>query len=145
MISSVISSIKRFLNRHRNFSSTKYSWSLRLMILGGNGSKLVRRIVTTYENQRDRFPTHVLWKRPRQLIKNESMQLGFSRFLKHVGSFTMFFSLKGVQREDIEGSEKAALRSPVIKKMLISFTRSLELFLKLLWMVFYLRFIGLYV
>ena len=73
------------------------------------------------------------------------MQLGFSRFLKHVGSFTMFFSLKGVQREDIEGSEKAALRSPVIKKMLISFTRSLELFLKLLWMVFYLRFIGLYV
>ena len=53
------------------------------MILGGSGSKLVRKIVTTnlWKSERPVSYKHVLWKLLGQLVKNKSMQLGFSGFL----------------------------------------------------------------
>ena len=32
------------------------------MILGGRGSKLIRKVVTTYENQRDWFRTNACYE-----------------------------------------------------------------------------------
>ena len=55
-MSSVLSSFKGFLNRHRNLSSSK-------LILGGSCSKLVRKIVTTnIENHRDRLWTNMCYE-----------------------------------------------------------------------------------
>ena len=53
------------------------------MILGDSGSKLVRKIVTTnlWKAERPVSYKHVLWKLLGQLVKNKSMQLGFSGFL----------------------------------------------------------------
>ena len=45
-MSSVLKSLKRFLKRHPNLSSSEFFKFLYLMILGGSGSKLVRKIVT---------------------------------------------------------------------------------------------------
>ena len=74
------------------------------MILGGNGSKPVRKTATTniWKSERPVSYEHVLWKLLRQLVKNKSMQL--------------LFSLKRVQNEVIEGSETSALKSPIIRK-----------------------------
>ena len=53
------------------------------MILGGSSSKLVRKIVATnlWKSERLVSYKHVLWKLVGQLVKNKSMQLGFSGLL----------------------------------------------------------------
>ena len=88
------------------------------MTLGGSGSKLIRKIVTTNLRKWERPVSykHVLWKLLGQLVKNKSMQLGFSAFSFNVGYFTMLFSLKRVQNEVTDGSETSALKSPIIRK-----------------------------
>ena len=62
---------------------------------------------------------HVSWKLLGQLVKNKSMQLGFSGFF-NMSIPSCFFSLKRVQNEVIERSQTSALKSHIIRKCYLS-------------------------